>query len=82
MCWSELPLGRVSTCSPLQCAMGIFPQQTYINQPVELVLILQNMVDQNMQLKIGLQLPTEDRKGRPIVIDTPRKTFVAWVAAR
>jgi hypothetical protein len=59
----------------LQCALGIFPRQTYINQPVELVLILQNMVDQNMQLKIGLQLPTEDRKGRPVVIDTPRKTL-------
>jgi hypothetical protein len=59
----------------LQCAVGIFPNQTYINQPVEVVLILQNMVDQNMQIKVGIQLPTEDKKGRPVVLDTPRKTL-------
>lgn len=59
----------------LQCALGIFPSRTYINQPVELVLILQNMVDQNMQVKVGIQVPTEDKKGRPVVMDTPRKTL-------
>ena len=57
----------------LQCALGIFPQRTYINQPVEVILILQNMVDQSMQVKVGLQLPTQDKKGLPVVIDTPRK---------
>lgn len=59
----------------LQCALGIFPQRTYINQPVEVILILQNMVDQSMQVKVGLQLPTQDKKGLPVVIDTPRKTL-------
>ena len=57
----------------LQCALGVFPQQTYLNQPVEIVLILQNMVDQMMQVKVNIQMPKEDRKGRPIIIDTPRK---------
>ncbi len=57
----------------LQCALGIFPRRTYINQPVEVVLILQNMVDQSMQVKVGLQLPTTDKKGDPVVIDTPKK---------
>lgn len=57
----------------LQVALGIFPQRTYLNQPVEIVLILQNMVDQNMQVKVAVQLPTEDRRGNPVVIDTPRK---------
>jgi hypothetical protein len=59
----------------LQCALGIFPLQTYINQPVEIVLILQNMVDQPMQIKVGVQLPTEDKKGRPVVMDIPKKTL-------
>jgi hypothetical protein len=59
----------------LQCALGIFPQRTYINQPVEVILILQNMVDQSMQVKVGLQLPTQDKKGQPVVVDTPRKTL-------
>lgn len=58
----------------LQCALGVFPRRTYVNQPVEVVLILQNMVDQNMQLKVGIQLPTQDRKGGPVVMDTPKKT--------
>jgi hypothetical protein len=57
----------------LQCALGIYPRRTYINQPVEVVLILQNMVDQSMQVKVGLQLPTQDKKGDPVVIDTPKK---------
>lgn len=59
----------------LQCALGIFPQFTYINQPVEAILILQNMVDQPMQIKIGLQLPSQDKKGNPVVIDTAKKTI-------
>ncbi|MEZ4669790.1 MAG: hypothetical protein R3E39_17940 [Anaerolineae bacterium] len=65
---------RISMDS-LQCALGIFPQMTYINQPVEVILILQNMVDQNMQIKVGLQLPTQDKKGHPVVIDTEKKTL-------
>ncbi len=59
----------------LQCALGIFPQRTYINQPVEVILILQSMVDLSMQVKVGLQLPTQDKKGQPVVMDTPRKTL-------
>ncbi len=57
----------------LQCALGVFPQRTFLNQPVEIVLILQNMVDQMMQVKVNIQMPKEDKKGNPIVIDTPRK---------
>ncbi|HEX2905525.1 MAG TPA: hypothetical protein VHO69_01595 [Phototrophicaceae bacterium] len=57
----------------IQCALGIFPRRTYINQTVEVVLILQSMVDQNMQVKVGLQLPTQDKKGNPVIIETPKK---------
>lgn len=65
---------RISMDS-MQCALGIFPQMTYVNQPVEVILILQNMVDQNMQVKVGLQLPSQDKKGHPVVIDTQKKTL-------
>jgi hypothetical protein len=65
----------------LQCALGIFPQQTYINQPVEVILILQNMVDQPMQIKVGLQLPSQDKKGNPVVIDTAKKTLAFTMRA-
>jgi hypothetical protein len=56
----------------LQCAVGIFPQQAYINQPIEVIIILQNMVDQNMSVKVAIRLPTEDKKGNPVVIDTDK----------
>jgi hypothetical protein len=59
----------------LQCALGIFPVRTYVNQPCELVLILQNMVDQMMQIKVGVQTPTEDKQGRVVVMDVARKTI-------
>ncbi len=57
----------------LHCALGIYPRKTYINQPVDVVLILQSMVDQNMQVKVGLQLPAQDKRGDPVVMDTPKK---------
>jgi len=57
----------------LQCAVGVFPETTYINQSCELIVILQSMVDENMQVKVAIQLPTEDKKGNPVVIDTPKK---------
>jgi hypothetical protein len=59
----------------LQAALGIFPRRTFINQPVEIILILQNMVDQDMQVAVGLQLPNQDKKGNPVVIDVPKKAF-------
>ncbi len=57
----------------LQCALGIFPSQTFLNQPVEIVLILQNMVDQMMQVKVAIQVPKEDKQGKPVVIDVPKR---------
>lgn len=59
----------------LQCAVGVFPKQTFINQPFEVVLLFQNMVDQNMQLKVGIQLPTTDKKGNPVIVDIAKKTI-------
>lgn len=67
--------GQRINMDQLQVALGVFPQRTFLNQPLEIILILQNMVDQPMQLKVGLQLPTEDKKGNPVIIDTPRKTL-------
>lgn len=67
--------GTRITLDKMQCALGIFPRRTYINQPAEVVLILQSMVDQNMQVKVGIQLPTQDKKGNPVVIDTAKKTI-------
>ena len=55
----------------LQCAPGIFPSQAFINQPFELILLLQNMMDQAIPVTVTLHLPNQDRNGNPLVIDTP-----------
>ncbi len=56
----------------LEVAVGMYPRQAFLNQPVEVVLALQNMVDQPITLKIAVRVPTTDRKGNIVVIDTPK----------
>ncbi|MBZ0296544.1 MAG: hypothetical protein K8L99_28545 [Anaerolineae bacterium] len=65
--------GTRITMQDLQCAVGVYPERTFLNQPIEVVVILQNLVDQNMQIKVGIQMPKEDRKGNPIVMDIAKK---------
>lgn len=69
----EITNGTRINMNQLQCALGIFPSQTFLNQPVEIVLMLQNMVDQMMQVKIAIQVPKEDKQGRPVVIEVPKR---------
>lgn len=65
--------GARISMNDLQFAVGLFPQRTYLNQPIEVIVILQNMVDQNMQVRVAVNLPPEDRRGHPLVVDIPRK---------
>ena len=48
---------RVTFDDALQAAVGIFPHSAYLNQPVEVIVILQNMIDQNTDVKVALHLP-------------------------
>lgn len=73
--------GKRVSMDKLQCALGIFPKMTYINQPVEVIVLLQNMVDQPMQIKVGIQTPTLDRKNQPVVIGVDKKTLVLGLRA-
>ena len=59
----------------LHLAVGVFPRSVYLNQPVEIVIVLQNMVDQPMDVKIGVQLPTKDSAGKVIHMMTPKKVM-------
>lgn len=60
--------GSRISMAELQVALGIFPRQAYINQPIEVILVLQNMIDQPLAVKVAVRTPTEDKKGRPVVI--------------
>ena len=65
---------RVTFDDTLQAAVGIFPRRAYFNQPVEVVVILQSMVDQNMDITVGLQVPSRAADGSKIAILTPKKS--------
>jgi hypothetical protein len=56
----------------LQFALGIFPKQVFVNQPFEALLILQNRLDAELPLKIAVRLPSADRSGGVVVVDTPQ----------
>lgn len=59
----------------LQVALGIFPQRVFINQPFEALIVLQNMVDKALQVKVAIQLPKTDKQGNKCNIETPRSQF-------
>ncbi|MEP7291460.1 MAG: hypothetical protein ABI835_06730 [Chloroflexota bacterium] len=64
---------RVSFADTLQAAVGIFPRSAYLNQPFEVIVILQSMVDQNLDVQVTLQLPRKSPDGAPIRLSTPQK---------
>jgi hypothetical protein len=56
----------------LECVMGIYPRMAYINQPIEVVVVLQSMIDQDINLKAAIRMPTTDRKGNVVIIETAK----------
>jgi len=56
----------------LEVAVGIYPKLAYLNQPMELVIVMQNMVDAEMQLKLAVRTPTEDPQGNVVIIETAK----------
>jgi len=53
----------------LETAIGIHPKLAYINQPIEVIIVLQSMVNEEMQLKVAIRLPNMDRKGNVAVME-------------
>lgn len=64
---------RVNFEDVLQAAVGIFPHTAYLNQPVEVVVILQSLIDQNMDVKVALHAPTKLKDGSKLMISMPQK---------
>ncbi|MFW5690959.1 MAG: hypothetical protein ACOCXZ_00545 [Chloroflexota bacterium] len=56
----------------VECMVGIYPRMAYINQPIELVVILQSMIDQPLPVKIAIRPPTIDRDGNVVILDMAR----------
>ena len=66
--------GRV-VAEDLQYAVGISPTQAFINQPLEVIVPLQNMVDKPLQVKVSLRMPSRDKKGNPVVIEAGKASM-------
>lgn len=66
--------GRIVT-EDLQYAIGISPNQAYINQPLEVIIPLQNMIDKPLQVKVSLRMPNRDKKGNPVFIEASKPSF-------
>ncbi|MDL5055799.1 hypothetical protein QQ056_19915 [Oscillatoria laete-virens NRMC-F 0139] len=59
----------------LQIAVGVFPRQAYLNQPIEIIVIVQSLIDQPIQAKIAIQLPIKSADGQQIQVSAPQKMF-------
>lgn len=64
---------RVGVKDDLQVAVGIFPRSAYLNQPFEVIVILQNMLDQSLDVQLTLNLPRKAPDGSAMKLETPRK---------
>lgn len=63
---------RVTIDHVLQCALGVFPKTTTLGQPVEALLLLQNLTDQPLEIRLTLHVPPRDAQGSLMNIFTPR----------
>ncbi len=58
----------------LQYAVGLSPTQAFVNQPLEVIIPLQNMVDKPLQVKVSLRMPSRDKKGNPVVMEAGKSS--------
>jgi hypothetical protein len=66
--------GRI-VIEDLQYAVGISPTQAFINQLLEIVVPLQSMIDQPLQVKVSVRLPSRDKKGNPVFMEAGKTTM-------
>jgi hypothetical protein len=71
--------GQGINMGTLQCAVGVFPRSVFINQPTEVIIVLQNTTNQTMNVRVSLRFPTEDKQKRKIVLKTPQNVVTAQV---
>jgi hypothetical protein len=69
------------TYDTFQAAVGLFPRQVFLNQPLEVVVILQSLVDQPQEIRATLELPAKDSGGKPMAFDVPQRTATLHLEA-
>lgn len=61
------------TYDTFQAAVGVFPQQVFLNQPFEVVIILQSLIDQAQEIRLALRLPEQDAAGQLLTFEAPQR---------
>src|SRR5450432_3524308 len=56
----------------VQCAFAVYPQSTAIGQPLEALVLLQNICDKPIQVDLTVQLPRKDSQGNRMSLITPK----------
>jgi hypothetical protein len=62
------------TYDTFQAAVGLFPGQVFLNQPFEVLIILQSLIDQAQEIRFALQLPAKDVQGRAVAFEAPQRS--------
>ncbi len=63
---------RLTIGDLVQCALGIFPAVTALDRPVEALVLLQNMTNRPLALRLLVKTPVRDAAGQPALFFTPR----------
>lgn len=72
--------GRIVT-DALQYAVGVSPTQAFVNQPLEVIVPLQNMLDKPLPVKVSLRMPSRDKKGNPVVMEAGKSSVSVTLTA-
>lgn len=70
-----LTTDRLTVDDVVQCALGVFPNATALDQPVEALLLVQSLIDQPLPLQISIRTPNRDDKGKKLNFAVPRSRF-------
>lgn len=56
----------------LQAAVGVFPRSAFYNQPVEIFVVLQNMIDRPVESRVEVFVPAKDQRGERVKLAAPK----------
>ena len=63
---------RLTIGDVLQCALGVFPATTALEKPVEALLLLQNLTNQPLAIRLTVRTPSRDSAGNLVNFFTPK----------
>jgi hypothetical protein len=72
---------RLTISDLLQCALGVFPSVTALDRPVEALVLLQNMTNRPLAVRLLIKTAVRDAAGQPALFFTPRPRLALTLPA-